>query len=93
MELDRCTDLNPNNYNLIIMQLNIRSLLSHQLELKQLICSTENKNSHMDIILLCETFLSKHTENVVNVPGFTHVGNYRKNRKGGGVSILVREGA
>ena len=92
MELNCCKDLNPNNYNLIVMQLNIRSLLSHQLELRQLICSVENKNSRIDIILLCETFLSKQTLNIVNVPGFIHVGNYRKNKKEGGVSILVREG-
>ena len=92
MELYCCKDLNPNNYNLIVMQLNIRSLLSHQLELRQLIYSTENKNSHIDIILLCETFLSKQTLNMVNVSGFTHIGNYRKNKKGGGVSILICDG-
>ena len=37
MEVKRCTNLNPNNYNLIVMQLNIQSILSHQLELKQLL--------------------------------------------------------
>ena len=33
VELDKCVNLNPNNYNLIVMQLNIRSLLSHQEDL------------------------------------------------------------
>ena len=27
---------------------------------------------------------------MVNIPDFTHVGNYRKDKKGGGVSILIR---
>ena len=91
LDLETCSNLNPNNYNLLVLQLNIRSLLVHQLELNQLIHKTEKKNSWIDVTLLCETFLSKQTVNMVNVPGFTHIDNYRKNKKGGGVSILIRE--
>ena len=29
---------------------------------------------------------------MVKIPGFTHVSNYRKNKKGGGVTILIRDG-
>ena len=29
---------------------------------------------------------------MVRIPGYTHVGNYRKNKKGGGVSILIKDG-
>ena len=29
---------------------------------------------------------------MVKIPGYTHMGNYRKEKKGGGVSILVQEG-
>ena len=29
---------------------------------------------------------------MVNIPDFTHVRNYRKDKKGGGVSILIRNG-
>ena len=92
VDIENYTDLNPNNLNLIVLHLNIRSLLSHQQELNQLIRKTEKKNSKIDIILLCETFLSKNTHNMVNVNGFTHMCNYRKEKKGGGVSILVRDG-
>ena len=76
LDLETCINLNPNNYNLLVLQLNIRSLLAHQLELNQ----------------LCETFLSKQTVNMVNVPGFTHIDNYRRHKKEGGISILIREG-
>ena len=92
LDLETCINLNPKNYNLLVLQLNIRSLLVHQLELNQLIQMTEKKNSWIDIILLCETFLTKQTVNMVNVPGFTHIDNYRRHKKGGGVSILIREG-
>ena len=92
IDIENCTDLNPNNFNLIVLHLNIRSLLSHQHELNQLIRETEKKNSRIDIILLCETFLSKNTHNMVSVNGYTHLCNYRKEKKGGGVSILVRDG-
>ena len=37
MEIETCSNLNPNNYNLLILQLNIRSILAHQHELKQLL--------------------------------------------------------
>ena len=92
IELDECDNLNTNNYNLIVLHLNIRSVLSHHHELCQLIKSTEQKNSRIDVILLCETFLSSKTKSMVNIPGFTHIGNYRKFKKGRGISILLREG-
>ena len=92
VELDKCVYLNPNNDNLIVVQLNIQSLLSHQQDLCQLIRSTEEKNSRIDILLLCETFLSKNTCHMVKIPGFTHVSKCQKNKKDGGVTILIRDG-
>ena len=41
VELNHCENLNPNNYNLIIMQINIQSILVHQDELKQLMQTLE----------------------------------------------------
>ena len=63
MDITKCTNLNPNNYNFITMQLNIRSLPSHQSSLKQIIKTLESKNSPVDIVLLCETYLTSHTVN------------------------------
>ena len=40
---DSCTNLNVDNYNLIILQLNIRGLISHQSELKLLIQKLNKK--------------------------------------------------
>ena len=58
-EIETCFNLNPNNYNLLVLQLNIRSILAHQHELKQLLRDLDKKNSSVDVVLLCETFLTK----------------------------------
>ena len=66
----------------MILQLNIRSLLAHQQKLRQLLQILAKRNSSIDAVLLCETFLTKMTENLVNIPGYSHIGNYQKERKG-----------
>ena len=48
---DSCINPSPNECNLIALQLNVRSILSNQIELKQLLQTLENKNSHLDIVL------------------------------------------
>ena len=51
-----------------MLQHNIRGLIGHQADLKLLINTLSSKNSAPDILLLCETFLTKHTVNMVNIP-------------------------
>ena len=91
-EIEQCANLNPNNYNFIIMQLNIRSLLSNATELKMLLTKLEQKNSPVDVILLCETFLTKKTERLVNITHYQLYLTCRSTHKGGGTAILVRDG-
>ena len=90
MDLEDCRNLNPNNYNLIVMQHNICSVLSNQSELTRLTNSLELKHSKVDIILLCKTHMTKNTVGFVNIPNYTHIVDYRTNSKGGGTSILIR---
>ena len=59
LNINECTNLNPNNYNMNILQLNIRSLLAHQHELQVLLQQSSNKNSPIDVVALSETFLTK----------------------------------
>ena len=42
VDMEMCNNLNPNNYNLLVLQLNI-SVLAHQHELKQLLLVLEKK--------------------------------------------------
>ena len=65
-----CSNLNTDGYNLTILQLNIRSLLAHQSDLKLLLNLLDKKKSRVDAVLLCETFLTKHTNQLVNIPGY-----------------------
>ena len=58
-ELSKLTNFNLDGYNLLVLQLNIRSMLSNLSELRQLIHTLDNKGTQVDLILLCETFLNK----------------------------------
>ena len=90
IELEQCKNLNLNNYNLVIVQLNIRSLLSKQVELKLLLSDLEKRGSKVDLILLCKTFLSDSTLKLVNIPGYKLYSDHRKHYKGEGMAVLVR---
>ena len=89
---DKCTDLNSNGYNLIVLQLNIQSLFSNITELKQLLHKLEQKCSRVDIVLLCETFLGQNTCKLVNISNYNLTSSHRQNTKGGGTAILIRNG-
>ena len=89
---EECDNLNTLNYNFIVMQLNMRSLLSNIGELKLLLTKLEQKNLTVHVVLLCETFLSKKTEKLVNIPHYRLHANHRSKHKGGGTAILVRDG-
>ena len=86
-----CDNLNPDDYNFVVLQLNIQSLLSHQSDLRRLLQILKNKNSKVDAVLLCETFLTKFTNNLVNIPGYTLINNNQLQSKGGQVAILFRD--
>ena len=43
VDMEMCHNLNPNNYNLLALQLFIRSVLTHQHELKQLLQILQKK--------------------------------------------------
>ena len=81
VDLDHCDNFNINQ-NLITLQLNIRSLLSHQSELKELLHKLDQKNSSAYIILLCETFLTDRTQKLVKIPGYNLITSNQKIPKG-----------
>ena len=45
----------------------------------------------IDIVILCETWLTKESEHRISVLGYTYYGDHRKHKKGGGVGFLVSE--
>ena len=92
LNVEDCTNLNPKNYNMNILQLNIWSLLAHQAELKILLQQLGNRNSSIDIIALSETFLTDKVSKLVDIPGYTLHSIGRKQSKGGDVCLLLKHG-
>ena len=90
IDLDHCTNLNPNGLNLVITHLNVCSLIVNQSSVRNLLDTMKSKNSEVDILILCETFLRKNTIQMVNLPGYTLGSNHRTNSKGGGTTLLIR---
>ena len=74
--------------DLNIVQLNVRGLIGKQ---KTLIQETTpaNPNKQVDVYLLCETWLNEYNSSIVDIPNYTFIGKHRKNRRGGGVGILI----
>ncbi len=54
---------------------------------------TKLKDSHheIDVILLCETFLTGETKNSVEIKGYTLQEDHRKNMTRGGVAIYIND--
>ena len=52
------------------MHHNVHSILAKQTELKELLNGLYTENLDLDAILLCETYLNTHIQNLVDIPGF-----------------------
>ena len=91
--LDNDTELHytlGTEYDLNIAQINIRGLIGKQSSIiKER--RVENSNKTIDLYILCETWLTEHNNNMVNIPNYTYVGKYRSHKKGGGVGFLIHD--
>ena len=74
--------------DLNIIQLNIRGLFGKQQTLIQETTPT-NPNKKIDIYILCETWLNEYNNGRINVPNYSYIGKHRRNKKGGGVGVLI----
>ena len=50
------------------------------------------RNSEVDIMILCETFLRDHAEHQVNISGYNLISNHQQHSNGSGTALLVHEG-
>ena len=85
------TDVNGlrhSDKDLLIMQLNIRGLMSKQDSLKHLLSEF---NTLPDVVLLCETWLKKDTVSKASMLCYKCYHKHRIDKLGGGVSILVKQ--
>ena len=81
--------LSPHVSDLRIMHLNIRGLISKQIELGNVIHNGYGPAKPIDIVLLNKTWLQKETIHKVSTPGYTLYSKERVGGKGGGIGILV----
>ena len=91
LELNSCDYVEPDDLpmlsnicknDLSVMQLNVRGLLNKQYLMKEILLTTKP-----DVVLLCETWLTAHTETLLDIPGYKCSHKIRKDRIGGGVSV------
>ena len=86
LEIETLGKFNVNRNDLSIIHLNIRGLLNKQDQLRKLIADTE-----ADIILLCETWLTKIKESHIDQTTHKLTSKHRQDKIGGGVGILVNK--
>ena len=80
---------NVSKEDLIVIQINIRGILSKRSLLLDLI-ENSVQNGTPDIVIISETWLTP-TSPTISVPGYKFVHRCREHKKGGGVGILVSD--
>ena len=68
---------------------NIRSLKQHH---NTFLDYLSYQNIIIDCIVLTETFLNEHNNGLYPIPGYTETHAFRSNKRGGGVSIYLKNG-
>ena len=79
-----------NRKGLNILQFNTRGVLSKQDLLKTFLRDV-SKDCKLEVIMLVETWLTKSNCKRLKIPGYAFVGSHKKDKRGGGVGILVRQ--
>lgn len=74
-----------------VMHHNIRSLIENGDNLKILLNELSETGLCMDIVLLCETFLTDKNCMLPNINGYRKIEKHRKNSKGGGVALFLNQ--
>ena len=85
-------ELHSRDTDLGVIQLNVRGLLNKHTQIKQLL-SSDNVSLPIDMILLCEMWLRPTTLDLLDLPNpnYKSFHKTRKDRIGGGTSILVND--
>lgn len=79
--------LGDGQMRLNVMHINIHFLANKFEKLCELI---EEAKGNIDVLLICETFLTKINEGLFNIPGFNFYKKSRSHKSGGGVAIYIK---
>ena len=91
IELEETESIKIDKQDFVVLQLNIPGLIGKQKELSRFLFDILGR-SFVDVVILCETWLTKESEKWVSFPGYIYHGIARKHKKGGGVGFLIKEG-
>ena len=88
-EIHEIHNLNPKNKNLLVLQLNIRSLLGKQNELNDILNKLCINKSLPKVLLLSETHLDDSKLRHLNILNYLTLSSNRPMKEGGGVVICI----
>ena len=89
IELKDVQSLNVKDNDLMCLQLSIRGLISKQSNISHLVNSCSKSQKKLDVVLLCETWVTENTKELVLIPGYDFIGIECQNKKGGGIGLLI----
>lgn len=89
IEPDEIDNLSAKHAKLKVLHLNIHSLPDKIHQLQNLVTILKDKSYELDLILICETFITPLNINRCKLSNYTLVENHRVNKKWGGVAIFV----
>ena len=84
-------NINVGDYGLSVMHINVQSLPSKIEDLKILLENLTEKGHSIDLLLVCETFLTDEKVNSCQIDNYTLVETHRSHRRGGGVAIYINK--
>ena len=90
LDYSKLTTKHEQHAYLTILQLNVRGVINKRDRLTDLFRDIRNDH-RVDVALLVETWLNKHNAKRFKIPGYQYYGSHRKNKKGGGVGVLISQ--
>ena len=88
---DEMIQLEKESSKLKVLHMNIRNLPNKIDELIDLLRILKQKNYELDLILICETFITDANLYRCQLPNYSFEGLHRKHKKGGGVGIFINK--
>ena len=91
LDPDESCNLQVSNSHLVSLHLNIHSIPDKLDLLKNLICTLKANNIVVDVLLICETFITDLNKNKCKIDGYELFEEHRVNMTKGGVAIYVNK--
>ena len=92
IDLFNIEQLDLQDHDLVMLHLNICGLYNKKDKLEHILEVMSNRNYHVDIILICETFINENTQNLCELEEYNFEKEFRKNKTKGGVGVYVSSG-